>query len=49
MKKLITLILAISMIFTLTVTTSASSDVVKKGTATVDGELDNAYLNSLVI
>ncbi|MBQ8248834.1 MAG: hypothetical protein IJY93_02990 [Clostridia bacterium] len=49
MKKLITLILAISMIFTLAVATSASSDVVKKGTATVDGELDNAYLNSLVI
>ncbi|MBQ8249519.1 MAG: hypothetical protein IJY93_06535 [Clostridia bacterium] len=49
MKKLLSLILAFAMIFALTVTTSASADVVKKGTAVVDGKLDPQYQNSLVL
>ncbi len=49
MKKILSLILVFSMIFALAITTSAASDVVKKGTAKVDGVLDNAYLNSLVV
>ncbi|MBQ8250274.1 MAG: hypothetical protein IJY93_10420 [Clostridia bacterium] len=49
MKKFLTLIIAISMVLTLAVTASANTNVIKKGTAVVDGQLDAAYHNSLVI